>query len=45
MMCWSSKVTVDSIDREERLIPYVDECVVKVDLAEQRIVVNWDPGF
>ena len=34
-----------SIDREERLIPYVDEFVVKIDLAEQRIVVNWDPGF
>ena len=34
-----------SIDREERLIPYVDEFVVKIDLAEQRIDVNWDPGF
>jgi 16S rRNA processing protein RimM len=35
----------ESIDREERLIPYVDEFVVKVDLAEQRIDVNWDPAF
>ena len=34
-----------SIDREERLIPYVDEFVVKVDLAEQRVDVNWDPAF
>jgi len=35
----------ESIDREERLIPYVDEFVVKVDLAEQKIDVNWDPAF
>ena len=35
----------ESIDREERLIPYVDEFVVKVNLAEQRIDVNWDPAF
>ena len=35
----------ESIDREERLIPYVDEFVVKVDLAEQKIDVNWDHAF
>ena len=35
----------ESIDPEERLIPYVDEFVVKVDLAEQKIDVNWDPAF
>ena len=35
----------ESIDREERLIPYVDEFVVKVDLAEQKIDVSWDPAF
>ena len=35
----------ESIDREERLIPYVDEFVVKVDLAKQKIDVNWDPAF
>ena len=35
----------ESIDREERLIPYVDEYVAKVDLAEQTIEVNWDPEF
>jgi len=35
----------ESIDREERLIPYVDEYVAKVDLAQQTIEVNWDPEF
>ena len=35
----------DSIDREERLIPYSEEFVVKVDLSECRIDVVWDPNF
>lgn len=35
----------ESIDREERLIPYIDQFVVNVSLAEQRIDVQWDPAF
>lgn len=35
----------ESVDREERLIPYVDQFVTKVNLADQRIDVNWDPDF
>ncbi len=35
-----------SIDQRERLIPYLPEQVVKeVDLAERRMVVDWDPEF
>ena len=39
------KGDAESIDREERLIPYVDQFVTKVNLADQRIDVNWDPDF
>jgi 16S rRNA processing protein RimM len=39
------KGDAESIDREERLIPYVDQFVTKVSLADQRIDVNWDPDF
>jgi 16S rRNA processing protein RimM len=35
----------DSIDREERLIPYSDEFVLKVNLPNHRIDVVWDPKF
>ena len=35
----------DSIDREERLIPYVDQFVTKIDMATQTIDVIWDPEF
>lgn len=35
-----------SLDREERLIPYVpDLYVTGVDLVEQTMIVNWDPDF
>lgn len=35
-----------SIDRNERLVPYLFEQVVKsVSLEEQSIVVDWDPEF
>ncbi|MBD3646916.1 MAG: ribosome maturation factor RimM [Pseudomonadales bacterium] len=38
--------TTDSIDDRQRLIPWVDnEVVSRVDLEEQRIVVNWDPDY
>lgn len=35
----------ESIDRRERLIPYVDQFVLDVDLDIGRIVVDWDPEF
>ncbi|MDA8782424.1 ribosome maturation factor RimM [bacterium] len=35
----------DSIDRDERLIPYAEQFVTKVDLDAQRIDVIWDPEF
>ncbi len=34
-----------SIDRRERLIPYVEQYVLDVDLDIGRIVVDWDPEF
>lgn len=38
--------TEDSLDRNERLIPWLPGPVVKnVDLAGRVITVDWDPGF
>lgn len=34
-----------SVDRQERLIPYVDQYVLEVDLEQGRILVDWDPEF
>jgi 16S rRNA processing protein RimM len=35
-----------SLDREERLIPYVpDMYVLNVDLKQEQMLVNWDPEF
>ena len=39
------KADGDSIDRCERLIPYVDNVVLKVDLEQGLLVVDWDPAF
>lgn len=35
----------DSIDQRERLIPYVDQYLLKVDADEGEILVDWDPEF
>ena len=36
----------DSIDRQERLIPYLPEQVVlNIDLTTQTMIVDWDPDF
>lgn len=35
----------ESIDRQERLIPYSEQYVIKIDLGLQRIDVTWDPDF
>jgi 16S rRNA processing protein RimM len=34
-----------SIDRRERLIPYVEQFVESVDLSAGKIFVDWDPEF
>ncbi len=35
-----------SLDREERLVPYVpDMYVLNVDLEQGQMLVNWDPEF
>jgi 16S rRNA processing protein RimM len=39
------KGDADSIDREERLIPYVDQFVTSISMADKRIDVIWDPAF
>jgi len=40
------KANRDSIDKRERMIPYLYGDVVKrVDLAERRVEVDWDPDF
>ncbi|MGF2736378.1 ribosome maturation factor RimM [Marinobacter sp. DUT-1] len=40
------RATRDSADQRERLIPYLpDQVVREVDLAGNRLVVDWDPEF
>jgi len=35
----------ESLDREERLIPYTEQFVLRVDLDAGKIDVDWDPEF
>jgi 16S rRNA processing protein RimM len=37
--------SADSIDDVERLLPYIDQVIVEVDLASGVIRVDWDPEF
>jgi 16S rRNA processing protein RimM len=38
--------TASSVDNQERLIPYlVGQFVLKIDLEENRMDVDWDPEF
>lgn len=39
------KGNAQSLDRKERLIPYTDQFVLKVDLDAGEIEVDWDPEF
>ena len=39
------KGDAESIDREERLIPYVDQFVTSISMVDRRIDVIWDPAF
>ena len=34
-----------SVDREERLIPYAEQFVTSIDVENGTIGVIWDPGF
>ena len=35
----------ESIDRRERLIPFISQTILEVNLAESSIRVDWDPEF
>ena len=35
----------ESIDRKERLIPFISQAVSEINLAEGMIRVDWDPEF
>lgn len=35
----------DSLDQQERLIPYAEQFVLGVDLDTRQIEVDWDPDF
>lgn len=39
------KPCVDSIDDRERLLPYIEQCVLNVDLAAGTLQVDWDAEF
>jgi 16S rRNA processing protein RimM len=39
------KGSANSIDKRERLIPYVDQFVLDIDLEEGVLKVDWDPEF
>lgn len=40
------KATEDSLDKRERLIPYVPEQFIKqIDLTAGKMIVDWDPEF
>ena len=34
-----------SVDQRERMLPYVDQFVLEVDLDRAEIQVDWDPDF
>lgn len=37
--------TKDSIDEEERLIPWHKQTVISVDMAEKRVTVDWQADY
>lgn len=37
--------TEDSVDDQERLLPYIDSVVLEVNTDEGNILVDWDPAF
>ncbi len=39
------KPCAGSLDDRERLLPYTDHCVLKVDLESGEMQVDWDADF
>lgn len=39
------KPCAGSLDGRERLLPYTEQCVLAIDLAEGKISVEWDADF
>jgi len=39
------KGDADSLDRQERLIPYAEQFILGIDLGARQIEVDWDPDF
>lgn len=39
------KSTAESIDDKERLLPYIDQCVLSIDLNVGEVKVDWDAEF
>ncbi|MDN3649867.1 ribosome maturation factor RimM [Reinekea marina] len=39
------KGNANSIDKRERLIPYVDQFLLEIDLGKGEMTVDWDPEF
>ena len=39
------KPCIGSLDDRERLLPYTEQCVLKVDLAAGEVQVDWDADF
>lgn len=39
------KPCIDSIDDRERLLPYIESCVLAIDLNAKEITVDWDAEF
>ena len=35
----------NSVDRTERLIPFIEQTVTSVDMSGRVITVDWDPEF
>ncbi len=39
------KPCINSIDDRERLLPYIDQCVLNIDLTAGELQVDWDAEF
>lgn len=39
------KPCVSSVDDRERLLPYIDQCVLSIDLEAKELRVDWDAEF
>jgi len=38
-------VKSDGSDRKERMLPFLDEVVISIDLGSSLMIVDWDPEF